>query len=102
MWVEIIVMPREAPGPQGRVKKSTAKPLDRRALHDAGCQESQRFRDAVVRFLEAHHLMGAVKWISEPGSLPQVTLVATARVLEQLRKATEFEAGLTMPLELQL
>jgi hypothetical protein len=34
-----------------------------------------------------------VKWVSEPGSLPVVTLRCQERVLERLRKAPQFEAG---------
>jgi hypothetical protein len=95
MWIEAIVMPREEempyrPSPQ----------RDRRALHQAGCRESLRFRDSLVRYLQAQKLMGQVKWMSEPGSLPMVTLRCHERVLEQLRQAPEFEAGRTLSMEL--
>ena len=54
-----------------------------------------------MRWLEAHKLLGAVRAISEPGgSLPMLTVKCAPRVLEQLRRAKEFEAGATMSLEL--
>jgi hypothetical protein len=43
--------------------------------------------------------MSAVRWISDPGTHAQVTLHCTQVVLEQLRQAPEFEAGLSMNLE---
>ena len=73
--------------------------MDRRHAYAAAVEESRRFRDTVLGFLQARHLMSAVRWISEPGSLPQVTLHCTALVLEQLRQAPEFEAGMSMHLE---
>jgi hypothetical protein len=95
MWIEAIVMPREdsrpyRPSPQ----------RDRRATYRAGCDESLEFRATVLNFLQAHQLMGAVKWVSEPGSLPMVTLRCQERVLERLRRAPEFEAGQSLSLEL--
>ncbi|MBJ6764186.1 hypothetical protein JGU66_25710 [Myxococcaceae bacterium JPH2] len=101
MWVEIIVMPRDVVGASAAVKKA-AKSLDRRAVYERGVQESQRFRESLVGYLDAQGLAGGVKWMSEPGSLPQVTLVASPTVLEQLRQAPQFEAGMTMPLEMLL
>ncbi|XXF79590.1 hypothetical protein P2318_07485 [Myxococcaceae bacterium GXIMD 01537] len=80
MWIEAIVMPRS----------------ESRATADEG----SRFRDDVLAFLRAHHLLGAVKWMSEPGRLPLITLHCQPRVLEQLRKSSEFEAGRSMSLEL--
>ena len=107
MWIEAIVMPRESPRPsrslsrRGRGARASApSPApDRPRLHAEGCEEGRRFRDAVLGFLQARHLMSAVRWISEPGALPQVTLHCTQGVLEQLRQAPEFEAGLSMRLE---
>jgi hypothetical protein len=95
MWIEAIVMPREEqlpyrPSPQ----------RDRRALHQAACTESLRFRDSLVKYLQAQKLMGQVKWMSEPGSLPLVTLRCHERVLERLRQAPEFEAGRSLSMEL--
>lgn len=107
MWIEAIVMPRENPRPsrslsrRGRgVRALASSPAPERSrLHASGCEESQRFRDAVLGFLQARHLMSAVRWISEPGALPLVTLHCKQVVLEQLRQAPEFEAGVSMHLE---
>jgi hypothetical protein len=96
MWVEAIVMPREDSRPY---RPSPRR--DRRAVHTAGCDESLKFRATVLNYLQAHQLMHAVKWVSEPGSLPMVTLRCQERVLEFLRKAPEFEAGQSLTLELQ-
>ena len=95
MWIEAIVMPREEetpylPSPQ----------RDRRALHQAACHESQQFRESVLHYLQSQRLMGAVKWVSEPGCLPMVTLRCQERVLERLRKAPQFEAGRSLSLGL--
>ena len=95
MWIEAIVMPREEETPY------RPSPLrDRRMVHQAARTTSLRFRDAVVDYLKAHKLMGQVKWMSEPGSLPLVTLRCHERVLEHLRKVPEFEAGPSLSLEL--
>lgn len=108
MWIEAIVMPRQSAPPsgpssrRGRGARPAAAPSpapDRRAVHARGCEEGQQFREAVVGFLRAHHLMGAVRWISEPGALPLVTLHCTEQVVERLRQAPEFEAGVSMNLE---
>jgi hypothetical protein len=96
MWIEAIVMPREDSRPY------RPSPLrDRRAVYTAGCDESLEFRTRLMNFLQAHQLMGAVKWVSEPGSLPMITLRCQERVLERLRKAPEFEAGQSLTLKLQ-
>jgi hypothetical protein len=89
MWIETIVMPKEEsrPAPRSSMRR------DRSALHQSACEESQRFRDDVLSFLQTRGLLGAVKWISEPGSMPLVSLHCTASVLEQLRQAPHFEAG---------
>jgi hypothetical protein len=97
MWIEAIVMPREN---DSRPYRPSPR-LDRRAVYKAGCEESLEFRATVLNFLQAHQLMNAVKWVSEPGSLPMVTLRCHERVLERLRKAPEFEAGQSLTLELQ-
>lgn len=96
MWIEAIVMPREEqpsyrPAPQ----------RDRRALYEACLQQGQQFRQQLLNYLQAHQLMDAVKWVSEPGSLPMVTLRCHEQVLNQLRQAPEFEAGRSLSLELQ-
>jgi len=53
-----------------------------------------------MRWLEAHHLLGSVRSVSEPGSLPMLHLRCAPRVLDQLRRAPEFEAGAMMPVDL--
>ncbi|MDY7224944.1 hypothetical protein [Hyalangium rubrum] len=96
MWIEAIVMPRED-------SKATWRPSpqrDRRAVYQSGCDESLRFRDSVLNYLQSQKLMGAVKWVSEPGSLPMVTLRCQERVLERLRKAPQFEAGRSAAVDL--
>lgn len=97
MWIEAIVMPRENDSKPYRPSPR----LDRRAVYTAGCDESLEFRAMVISFLQANELMGAVKWVSEPGSLPMVTLRCHERVLERLRKAPQFDAGQSLSLELQ-
>ncbi|WP_224361749.1 hypothetical protein [Hyalangium versicolor] len=96
MWIEAIVMPREDSRPY-----RPSPPRDRRAVYSAGQHESLEFRATVLNFLQANQLMGAVKWVSEPGSLPMVMLRCQERVLDRLRKAPEFEAGQSLSLELQ-
>ncbi|MFP2957204.1 hypothetical protein ACLEPN_05060 [Myxococcus sp. 1LA] len=106
MWIEAIVMPRQSAAPDrplSRKKRGagaiqTTAP-DRRAVYQSALDEGRRFWDAVLAFLKAHHLMDAVRWISEPGSIPLVTIHCTRIVLERLRQAPEFEAGLSMNLE---
>ncbi|MBN1207681.1 MAG: hypothetical protein JXB05_22645 [Myxococcaceae bacterium] len=96
MWIEAIVMPREDSKPY-----RPAPRRDRRALYTANCSESSKFREAVLHYLQSRHLMNAVKWVSEPGSLPMVTLRCQERVLDLLREVPEFEAGRSLSLELQ-
>jgi hypothetical protein len=93
MWIETIVMPREEAKPY----RPSRRP-DRRAVYNAGCAESLQFRNCVLSFLQNHQLMGAVKWVSEPGSLPMVTLHCRPPVLERLQQAPEFEAGRSLAL----
>lgn len=97
MWIEAIVMPRENDSRPYR----PAPRRDRRAVYQAGCEESLEFRTTVLNYLQANQLMHAVKWVSEPGSLPMVTLRCHQQVLERLRKVPEFEAGQSLSLELQ-
>jgi hypothetical protein len=97
MWIEAIVMPREN---DSRPYRPSPR-RDRRAVYNAGLNESLEFRAAVLNYLQDHQLMHAVKWVSEPGSLPMVTLRCQQRVLEHLRKVPEFEAGQSLSLELQ-
>jgi hypothetical protein len=98
-WIDVTVMPAESPAPRSRAPHEVAP--SRAAVYQAGLQESARFRDDFMRWLEAHKLLGAVRAISEPGgSLPMLTVKCAPRVLEQLRRAKEFEAGATLSLEL--
>jgi len=93
-WIEALIMPREDSAPRPAAARGRA------ALYAAGCTESKQFRDDVLHFLQDRHLMGAVKWISEPGSMPLVRLFCTQRVLEQLQQAPQFDAGSAVPLEM--
>ncbi|EAU66097.1 hypothetical protein [Stigmatella aurantiaca] len=88
-------MPREE-----RTSSRRAPRRDRRAIHQAGCEESLQFRADVLDYLQHHKLMSSVKWVSDPGCLPLVTLLCQQKVLEQLRRAPQFEAGHSAPLEL--
>jgi hypothetical protein len=88
MWIETIVMPKEESRP---ARPSSRR--DRSMQHQSACEESQRFRNDVLSYLRAQGLLDAVKSISEPGSMPLVSLQCTPRVLEQLRQAPHFEAG---------
>ena len=103
-WIDVTVMPREGSAPRRRAPRApraASAPPSRAAIYEAGLAESARFRDDLMRWLESHQLLGAVRSVSEPGgSLPMLTLRCAPRVLDQLRRAPEFEAGATMPLEL--
>jgi hypothetical protein len=99
-WIDVMVMPREGSAPRRRAPRGTAAP-SRTAVYEAGLAETARFRDDLMRWLESHQLLGAVRSVSEPGgSMPMLTLRCAPRVLDQLRRAPEFEAGASMPLEL--
>ena len=92
MWIEAIVMPRENDSRPYRPSQR----LDRRAVYKAGCEESLEFRATVLNFLQAHQLMNAVKWVSEPimtlgetsafivdlAPEPRLSLVAAAPVMQ--------------------
>lgn len=95
-WIEALVMPREEPGAGWQPSISR----DRSLVHKSACEQSKQFRDSVLNFLHAHHLMGAVRWISEPGSTEMVTLFCTPRVLEHLQRSPQFDAGRTAGLEM--
>ena len=84
MWIEAIVMPREEPV----------------SLRRDGGAENRRFHELLMDYLRSNELLGAVKWVSEPGAFPTITLHCTPGVLEQLRRAPQFEAGRCMGLEL--
>lgn len=92
-WVEAMVMPREEAPWQPSIQK------DRSLVHKAACESSEKFRDSVLSFLQAHHVMNAVRWISEAGSTTMVTLYCTPHVLELLQRSQLFDAGRTMGLE---
>ena len=91
MWIETIVMPREEPA---HYRPATQR--DRAAVHAQACAEGARFHDTVRNYLDDHALWGLVKWVSDPGSIPLVTLHCTAAVLEKLQNEPRFEAGRAM------
>ncbi len=95
-WIEVMVMPREDAGATWQPSPQR----DRSHVHRQACDESRQFRDSLLSFLRTHHLMGAVKGMSESGSLPMVTLYCTTGVLEQLQRSPHFEAGRTASLEM--
>lgn len=100
-WIDVTVMPREGPPPPRRARTPARLPLRSRAeVQQAGLAESARFHESFMRWLEAHHLLGSVRSVSEPGSLPMLHLRCSPRVLDQLRRAPEFEAGTMMPVDL--
>jgi hypothetical protein len=69
-------------------------------VHQSGLAESARFHQSFMRWLEERHLLGSVRSVSEPGSLPMLHLRCAPRVLDQLRREPEFEAGTMLPLDL--
>jgi hypothetical protein len=107
MFIEIIVLPREEQRPaRADKRRPAAAPAaqvqrSRVELADQWRDEGKAFHGAVLDFIKARHLMGAVKWMSEPGLLAQVTLVASDRVLEQLQAEPRFAAGRSLGLSLQ-
>ncbi|GMT96064.1 hypothetical protein KH5H1_01830 [Corallococcus caeni] len=107
MFLEIIVLPREDDrSPKRRTLKaskapSAPEPRGRAELAQQWREEGKAFHGAVLEFIKAQHLLGAVKWMSEPGLLPQVTLVATDRVLEKLQSEPRFAAGRSLSMNLQ-
>ncbi|AFE06234.1 hypothetical protein COCOR_05178 [Corallococcus coralloides DSM 2259] len=102
MFIEIIVLPREEQSPKRRAAKaSKAPPPGRAELARVWREEGKAFHGAVLEFIKAQHLLGAVKWMSEPGLLPQVTLVASDRVLEKLQAEPRFAAGRSLSMNLQ-
>ncbi|ADO68084.1 PopC secretion inhibitor PopD [Stigmatella aurantiaca] len=97
-WIDVTVMPAEDRIPPPPV---SSRPRSRADVYRDGLAAHTQFRDSLMRWLEAHHLLGAVRAVSEPGgSLPMLTLRCAPRVLDQLRRAPEFEAGTAMSLEL--
>lgn len=97
MWIEAIVMPREE-----TVGHGPLRPPGRSDVHERGCAQHQRFRDSLMAYLRAHNLLSAVKWVSEQGALPVLTLHCTPGVLEQLRRAPEFQAGRSLSPQLHI
>jgi hypothetical protein len=101
--IDVTVMPREPAAPRRGASASAsarAPVRSRSEIYQEGLAESARFRESFMRWLEAHQLVGAVRAMSEPGgSLPMLHVRCAPRVLDQLRRAPEFEAGAMMPLE---
>ncbi|SEM84468.1 hypothetical protein SAMN05444354_12446 [Stigmatella aurantiaca] len=93
MWIDAIIMPSEEPAPY----RPSCRP-DRSQVHAKALTESYQFRTAVLDYLNSHQLMDAVRWVSEPGSLPMVTLSCQQQVLERLQQAPQFEAGRSLGL----
>jgi hypothetical protein len=94
MWIETIIMPREdsesyVPAPQ----------RDRRNVLKAAASEGRALREAVVGYVTAHQLSDAVKWMSEPGFLPIITIHCTDLALAKLREAAEFVVGCAAPID---
>lgn len=94
MWIETIIMPREesesyVPAPR----------RDRRGVLGVAAGEARALKDAVLGFLDAHQLTGAVKWMSEPGFLPIITVHCTDGALEKLREAADFVVGCAAPID---
>jgi hypothetical protein len=94
MWIETIIMPREdsetyVPQPQ----------RDRRNVLKAAASEGRALRDAVLDYLHANQLSDAVKWMSEPGFLPIITIHCTDFALAKLRDAAGFVVGCAAPVE---
>jgi hypothetical protein len=100
-WIDVTVMPKEAPVPAPRASlPSRPPPRSRAEVHQSGLAESARFHQSFMRWLEEKHLLGSVRSVSEPGAMPMLHLRCAPRVLDQLRRAPEFEAGAMMPLDL--
>lgn len=99
-WIDVTVMPRECEAPRPPPRRRDMPPPDRRAVYERGLQENARFRESLMRWLDEHNLRHQVRAVSEEGgSLPMLTLRCAPRVLDQLRRAPEFDAGVTMPTE---
>ncbi|HEX8536574.1 MAG TPA: hypothetical protein VF664_03865 [Cystobacter sp.] len=95
-WIEVLVMARE--DMEAAWQPSIQR--DRSVVHRTACEQGKQFRDSVLSFLQANHLLGAVRWMSDPGSTPMVTLLCTPRVLEQLQGSSLFDAGRTANCEM--
>ncbi|NVJ00061.1 hypothetical protein HV824_18285 [Myxococcus sp. AM009] len=95
MWIESIIMPREddsepyVPAPR----------RDRRSGLAAALEESHKLRDTVQRFVSTHDLSDGVRWLSEPGLLPVITIHCTDFALAKLREAADFVVGSAAPID---
>ncbi|MFP2907261.1 hypothetical protein ACLESD_19875 [Pyxidicoccus sp. 3LFB2] len=94
MWIETIIMPREESEPYVPVQQR-----DRRNVLKAAADEGRALRNAVQGFLSDHQLSDAVKWMSEPGFLPIITIHCTDYALAKLRDAAEFVVGCAAPVD---
>ncbi|WP_241759064.1 hypothetical protein [Pyxidicoccus parkwayensis] len=94
MWIETIIMPREESEPY-----VPAAERDRRNVLKAAAHEGRALRDAVLGFLDTNQLSGAVKWMSEPGFLPIITVHCTDLALSKLREAADFVVGCAAPID---
>ncbi|MCP3136814.1 hypothetical protein [Pyxidicoccus xibeiensis] len=99
-WIDVTVMPREEPQAPPAYAPALPPLRSRAEVHQSGLAESARFYQSFMRWIEAHQLQGAVRSVSEPGSLPMLHLRCAPRVLDQLRRTPEFEAGAMMPIKL--
>lgn len=95
MWIEAIVMPRAESDAD-----TSEFPHERGCAAMAPYADAHRFREAVLDFLQAQQLMGAVRWVSEPGFLAMVTLECSPSVLEHLQQAPGFDAGRSLAMDL--
>ncbi|WP_233576725.1 hypothetical protein [Citreicoccus inhibens] len=62
--------------------------------------EGRHLRDSLLDYLTKNELLDGVRWMSEPGQLPLVTMHCTPQAQERLRKAGQFTVGTGMPLDL--
>jgi len=95
-WMEVLVMARE----EMEAAWQPSIQRDRSVVHRTACEQGKQFRDSVLSFLQANQLLGGVRWMSDPGSTPMVTLLCTQRVLEQLQGSSLFDAGRTASCEM--
>jgi hypothetical protein len=84
MWIETIVMPAQ----ESHVRATAVR------------DEGRELRDSLMDYLRTHQLQDGVRWVSEPGMLPLVTVHCTPQAQERLRKAAQFVVGTALPLDL--
>lgn len=94
MWIETIIMPREESEPY-----VPAQQRDRRNVLKAAASEARALRDAVLGFVSTHELSDGVRWMSEPGFLPIITIQCTDFALSKLREAADFVVGCAAPID---